>query len=89
MASTLPAYSAEYLGAFDDFRGSNVPTARRIRRRRLSTHETTSTIAIGVTTVSFNTRGRPSEEVEGGVTSIKIKDSVDGKVSVGLDARTR
>lgn len=50
-------------------------------RRRLTAIEATPTASYTVASVQFNTNGRASEFVEGGVTTINLRRTVDGQVN--------
>lgn len=70
---------------------AGAPTLRRQRvsfsrrgcgpSRRLGSLENTATSAVSVASVQFSVNGRPSDAVEGGVTSVSLTSTDDGSVS--------
>lgn len=69
--------------------GSSMGTGRkfsqkglRAPRRRLSSVESSTTSSVSVSSISFNVNGSPSDMVEGGVTSIRLASTDDGRVRI-------
>ena len=52
------------------------------RRRRLAPIETAATSAVAVGSIQFAVNGRPSDGVQGGVTSVRLTNTDDGSVRV-------
>lgn len=59
---------------------SKAPFRGSTQSRHLALFETAATSAVTVGSIEFSVNGRPSEAVEGGVTSVRVISSDDGSV---------